>query len=322
VVLQGESGTGKELFARAIHNLSERRQGPLVAVNCAALPDTLLESELFGHVAGAFTDARQDRKGRFGEADGGTLFLDEIGDISPKLQVKLLRVLEEHSFQPVGSSKTVTVDVRLVAATNKDLARLVEQGTFRQDLFYRLNVLMLELPALRERKEDIALLVDHFIMRFNEVQGKNITAVAPEAMRLLMQHDFPGNVRELANIIERAFVLCTGTVILPDHLPDHLRGRPAPPPAGSAPIGSAQPVSATDDSPAVSANGLQTKSLPQNPSSPNSLEEMEAQFIRDALIRNRGNKAQTARELGIHKTTLWRKMKRLEIPPDTGSRTS
>jgi PAS domain S-box-containing protein len=227
ILFEGESGTGKELFARAIHDLSDRKKGPFVAVNCGALPDTLLESELFGHKAGAFTDARKDRLGRFALAEGGTIFLDEIGDVSSSMQLRLLRVLQERTFEPLGATEPVHADIRVVAATNKALEKLVEEGTFREDLYYRVNVVRVTLPPLRDRKEDIPLLVDHVIQRFNRLRGKDIAGVSDEAMSILMAHRYPGNVRELMNIIEHAFVLCPGGMIETCHLPDHL------PPAAS-----------------------------------------------------------------------------------------
>jgi PAS domain S-box-containing protein len=279
VLIEGESGTGKELFARAIHDLSHRRENPLVTVNCAALPDTLLESELFGHKAGAFTGAAADHRGRFSLADSGTIFLDEIGDVSPALQVRLLRVLQEKTFEPLGGTRTEKVDVRVIAATNHNLKKLVSDGTFREDLFYRINVVSLSIPPLRERREDIPLLVEHLIDHFNRLQGKEVAHAAPETLNILMNHKFPGNVRELMNIIEHAFVLCPGGVLLPEHLPDPLR-------------------------PGVAA---------RRKSSPLSLSELEAELIREALAKNSHNRTATARQLGIHKTTLWRKMKKLGI---------
>jgi len=285
VLIEGESGTGKELVARALHGLSSRKDGPWVAVNCGALPDNLLESELFGHVAGAFTDARRSRPGRFSAADGGTLFLDEIGDISPALQVRLLRVLQERSFEPLGSSEPVQVDVRVVAATNRDLAAAVKDGSFREDLYYRINVVGLRLPPLRERPEDIPLLVEHFVEHFNGLQGRTIRGLAPEALARLMRHRFPGNVRELKNIVERAFVLCLGDLIRSEPLPPRLEvqppGRVAATPAAGAPA--------------------------------RSLAEAEAAVLLEALARNGNRRAATARELGMHPTTLWRKLKRLGI---------
>jgi len=279
VLIEGESGTGKELFARAIHDLGPRRDGPLVVVNCGALPDTLLESELFGHKKGAFTDASFDRKGRFALAEGGTLFLDEIGDVSPAMQARLLRVLQEKTYEPLGSSQTVKANVRIIAATNRDMRELVEKGVFRQDLYYRVNVVNLRLPPLRERKKDIPYLIDHFITRFNRLKTKNIAGISPDALAILMRLDFPGNIRELENIIEHSFVLCTGKIILPQHLPAYLQPRTA---------SEAPPYSGT-------------------------LRDIEDKLILDVLQRNGGNRLATARELGIHKTTLWRKMRRLGL---------
>jgi len=288
VLLQGESGTGKELVARALHDLSSRRDAPMVTVNCAALPDTLLESELFGYVAGAFTDARRDKPGRFALAEGGTIFLDEIGDISAALQVRLLRVLQERTYEPLGGVSAVQANVRVVAASNRDLPELVEEGTFRRDLYYRINVVRIKLPPLRERREDIPLLVDHFITRFNRLQGREIAGVSPDTTAILMSHPFPGNIRELENVIERAFILCRGGLIQPKDLPEELR--PAP--------------------------GADAATAPQ------SLRDMEARFIAEALARHDWNRQATARELGIHKTTLWRKIKALGIQlPDQDGRT-
>ncbi|HTU00325.1 MAG TPA: sigma 54-interacting transcriptional regulator [Candidatus Sulfotelmatobacter sp.] len=282
VLIEGESGTGKELVARALHHLSTRQKGPLVTVNCGALPDTLLESELFGYKAGAFTDARKDKPGRFALAEGGTIFLDEIGDVSAALQVRLLRVLEQRTYEPLGSTESVKADVRVIAASNKRLADLVKAGSFRQDLFYRINVVTLTLPPLRDRREDIPLLIDHFIARFNRLKGKEIQTVSPAALQILMAHDFPGNVRELENVIEHAFILCTGGVIEPCHLPPALRPSEAAPPIQSL----------------------------------STLRELEGRFLYEALRRHGWNRAETARELGMHPTTLWRKIKqyRLEVP--------
>ena len=224
VLIEGPSGTGKELFARAIHSCSDRADGPYVAVNCGALPHALLESELFGYCRGAFTDAKTDKPGRFARAAGGTLFLDEIGDLPLPLQVKLLRVLQEGEYEPLGSSKPQKSDARIIAATNRDLAALMAEGRFREDLYYRINVIKLTLPRLADRREDIPLLVDHFINHFNARTGKRIGGLSFEALRLLMQHDFPGNIRELENIIEHGFVLCRGRVITLEHLPRDLQG--------------------------------------------------------------------------------------------------
>jgi transcriptional regulator with PAS, ATPase and Fis domain len=279
VLIVGESGTGKELFARALHNLSPRRHKRMVTVNCGALPDTLLESELFGHKAGAFTDAKKDKPGKFALAEGGTIFLDEIGDVSPALQVRLLRFLQERSYEPLGGVESMTADVRIVAATNKNLEELVREGAFRNDLYYRINVVKLVLPPLRERMEDTPLLVDHLVARFNRLRSKDIDGLSPQVMSILMDHDFPGNVRELENIIEHAFVLCRGNLIQPEHLPPNLRP--------------------------------ETDALIVSPAT--NLQEVEARFIEDALRRNNWNRAATARELDMHKTTLWRKIKRLDI---------
>lgn len=280
VLIEGASGTGKELFARALHNLSPRKKKRFVAVNCAALPDSLLESELFGYKAGAFTDAKRDKPGRFALADGGTIFLDEIGDISAAMQVRLLRVLQERVIEPLGAIEPVKIDVRVIAATNQDLAELVRQGKFREDLFYRIRVIHLQLPALRERREDIPLLVDRMIARFNRLQGRDIAGVSEAVMARLMEHDYPGNVRELENIIEQAFVMCRGAWIELHHLPPELR------PAGARADGAGGPMN---------------------------LRAMERHLIEAALERHHRNRTRAARELGIDPSTLYRKLKALEI---------
>jgi two-component system response regulator PilR (NtrC family) len=228
VLVTGESGTGKELVAKAIHFNSNRKGGPFVTVNCGAIPQELMESELFGHVKGAFTGAMSAKQGLFEVADGGTLFLDEVSELPPHLQVKLLRVLEDPEIRPVGGVKPVRVDVRIVAATNRDLAQAMARGTFRQDLYYRLNVILLHLPPLRERREDLPLLVDHFLQKFAEASGRPIKVVSPGTFAALESYPWPGNVRELENVIERAVTLERGTVLGPDALPDSLRNRPAP----------------------------------------------------------------------------------------------
>lgn len=278
VLIEGESGTGKELLARAIHDLSERSGGPFTAVNCGALPDALLESELFGYKKGAFTDAKTDKPGRFDAARGGTLFLDEIGDISPPMQIRLLRVLQEKTYEPLGSVDPVPSDVRILAATHQSLANLVERGAFRRDLYYRLNVLRLELPPLRERRSDIPLLVEHFRRRMNAETGKSIEQVDPAVYDVLMRHDFPGNIRELENIIQHAFVLCRGSVIQIQHIPGHLISHAET--AGAAPL---------------------------------TLEDHEKRAIREALDRHAGHRAAAASELGIDPSTLYRKLKRYDI---------
>jgi len=291
VLIQGETGTGKELLARAIHGSSPRAEKPFVAINCGALPDTLLESELFGYKKGAFTGAIQDKPGRFGLAKDGTLFLDEIGDVSPALQVRLLRVLQERRFEPLGSTRSERTEARIIAATNRDLTDLVKHGTFREDLFYRINVIRIDLPPLRQRKEDIPLLVDHFVERFNRLQRKQLSGLASDALSLLMAHDWPGNVRELENIIERSFILCAGKWITLEHLPEELtHGRRSK--ENSSHIGTSRRMA-------------------------------EAQMIINAMKRHHYNRGVVARELGIHKTTLYRKLKALDLVlPEKDGRSS
>jgi len=281
VLIEGESGTGKELFAKAIHNLSPRREKPFIAINSGALPDTLLESELFGYEKGAFTDARKDKPGRIALAEGGTLFLDEIGDVSPALQVRLLRFLQEKVYEPLGSVTSVRADVRIITATNHDLSDLVQEKRFREDLYYRVNVVGIKIPPLRERMEDIPILIDHFIARFNRIQDKEVTNISNEALTCLMSYDFPGNVRELENIIERSFVLCRSGLIERMHLPE--------------------PVYITPYFDCLKQEEF------------TSMEQMEASFIINTLRRNNWNRLEAARQLGIHKTTLYRKIKSLGL---------
>ena len=279
VLIEGESGTGKELFARAIHNNSSQAKGPFVAVNCSALPDTLFESELFGYKAGAFTDAKKDKPGRFDQAREGTILLDEIGDISLAVQAKLLRVLEQKVYEPLGSVEPVHTNTRVIAATHHNLYQMVMDGNFREDLYYRINIVRLVLPPLRERKEDIPSLVDHFIERFNLINGKEILGISQEALALLMLYDWRGNVRELENTIEHAFVMCREKLLRREHLP----GRVFP---------------------------LDKK----NQAHPSlGLKDIEKEAITQALERNQWNKSKTARELCIHKNTLRRKIIRFEI---------
>jgi len=280
VLIEGASGTGKELFARAIHNISPRKYNRFIAVNCAAMPDTLLESELFGHKAGAFTDAKHDKPGRFALADGGTIFLDEINDISPAMQVRLLRVLQDHMIEPLGSVGTVKVDIRVVAATNRNLKNLVRSGNFREDLYYRIKVIHLKLPLLRQRREDIPLLVNHLINKFNNLQNKDIVGFSDEVLERLMVYNFPGNIRELENIIEQAFVICQGRIIELRHLPPEFRTDTVTVPKESASI---------------------------------SLRAMEKFLIEEALRRHKGNRKQVSRDLGINASTLYRKIKTLGI---------
>lgn len=288
VLILGETGTGKELMARALHSLSSCRQGPFIAVNCGALPDTLLESELFGYRAGAFTGATKDKPGRFTLARGGTIFLDEIGEVSPALQVRLLRVLQERTFDPLGAVRSEMSDARVIVATNRDLAEQVRIGLFREDLYYRVNVVRIELPPLRRRKEDIPLLTEQFITRFNRLQRKSVPGISAEALSLLMAHDWPGNIRELENVVERAFILCDGGQIAIAHLPEELRAH---------------------------GNG----NVENNMRSAHDI--LDAQAILASLKRNSYNRLAVARELGIHKTTLFRRIKRLGIAlPDQDGR--
>ncbi|MBM9537453.1 sigma 54-interacting transcriptional regulator [Desulfobulbus alkaliphilus] len=284
VLILGESGTGKELIARALYNSGERREKPFIIVNCAALPETLLESELFGYKAGAFTDARKDKIGRFAAAEGGTLFLDEIGDLPGNVQVKLLRVLQEKVYEPLGSNTPVKADVRIITATNRDLPTLVREGLFREDLFYRLNVVKISLPPLRERKEDIPLLVEHFIKKYSAQQGKDIVGISSGALATLMRYEYPGNIRELENIVEYSFILCDGGYIQPNHLPEPF---------------------ATEI--------IEQKQTATDSSKPQTLEEIEKEAIKISLERNRWKKMITCRELGISKDTLRRKIERYEI---------
>jgi transcriptional regulator with PAS, ATPase and Fis domain len=288
VLIQGASGTGKELIARALHSLSARREKRFVAINCGALPDTLLESELFGYKAGAFTDARRDKPGRFALADGGTILLDEIGDVSPAMQAKLLRVLQERVFEPLGAVEPVKVDVRMIAATNRDLRQLVRRGTFREDLYYRINIVRLELSPLHDRREDIPLLAEHFVSKFNRLQEKHVIGLSEEATTALLEHDYPGNIRELENIIEHAFVLCGSGLIELRHLPPELRGNLA-----------------TELQP---SHGRLT------------LKALEAVHIRETIRRRGGNRTAAAKELGINPSTLFRKVKSLgiELPEKDG----
>lgn len=278
VLIEGPSGSGKEVLANTIHELSPRKEGPLIKINCSAIPDTLLESELFGYVGGAFTGAKKDKKGRFALADRGTLFLDEVGDTSPAMQAKLLRVLEEQQFIPLGGTVPVKVSVRIISASNRELKVLINEGRFREDLYYRINVIGISLPPLQERREDIPLLVEHFIGRFNSLRGKNISGVSEDTMGILMNYHYPGNVRELENIVEHAYVLCRGSFIEPGHLPrDMLRG---------------------------------TGNTGRTPPGLKALDRSEATIIQQTLGKHKGNKVLAARELEIGRSTLWRKMKK------------
>ncbi len=284
VLITGESGTGKELVAYALHAHSPRKEKPFVVVNCAALSEGLLESELFGHVRGAFTGAYYDKLGRFELADGGTVFLDEIGEMSPATQIKLLRVLEKEEFERVGGTKTIKVDVRVVAATNRDLGQAVKEGRFREDLYYRIRVFPLRLPSLRERREDIPLLVTHFMEQFREEMGKSIRRIAPEALNHLTRYGYPGNVRELQNILEHAFVCCEDEVLTLQHLPKDIL-----------------PSAAESPSSGGSARG--------------SLRRLERDAIKQVLDRTGWRYKSAAEQLGISRSTLWRKLRRLKISP-------
>jgi DNA-binding NtrC family response regulator len=285
VLITGESGTGKELIARAIHFNSPRSERVFVTVNCGAIPEELLESELFGHVRGAFTNAVAHREGRFSVADGGTIFLDEIGDMSPNLQVKLLRVLQDRTFEPVGSSKTLAVDVRVLAATNQDLDEAIRERRFREDLFYRLNVIPIEVPPLRDRADDIPLLAHHFLEVANQDKGKKVDGISRAAMELLCAYDGPGNVRELENLMERLVVLCSSDEIQPDDLPPAFHRREAP----SVTV------------PQLPPSGLSFRNV---------VDDFETDLILQALEQTHWNKNKAARLLGLNRTTLLEKIKK------------
>lgn len=299
VLMGGESGTGKSLLARAIHYRSPRRDKPFIEVSCGALPETLLESELFGHVKGAFTGAIADKQGRFMAADGGTIFLDEIDSASPAMQVKLLRVLQERSFEPVGSSETKTVDARVILASNMDLVQLVSEQKFRQDLYYRINVVTIRLPSLRERLGDIPLLAGHFLRRFNQETSREIIGFADAAMAAMQRYQWPGNVRELENAVERAVVLCRRAQIDVEDLPEtiqHSRNEFGPDVQSSGTNGNGQGDDYTQAMPLAQA-----------------LELPERRIIENALKRNNWNRQSTASELDINRTTLYKKMRKYRL---------
>lgn len=285
VLITGPTGTGKDVLAGVIYNLSDRAKNEFVKINCASLPDNLLESEMFGYKKGAFTGAVSDKPGLFQVAHNGTIFLDEIGDLPLSLQAKLLRVLEDQEFYPLGARKTVKVDVRIIAATNRDLKKLVEENRFRADLFYRLNVIHLELPPLVERQEDIPLLIQFMLDKLNLKNKKDVAALSPQALRILLNHDYPGNVRELKNILEHAFILCQGQTIEPNHLPLYLQQMKEP----------SQNLRAQD----AAEKRIET-----------AVAETEKQLIFESLQRNRWNRKETSRELNMDRTTLWRKIKK------------
>jgi PAS domain S-box-containing protein len=293
ILILGETGTGKDIFARTIHNMSPHKAGPFIKVNCAALPDNLLESELFGYKKGAFTDAKQDKPGRFQLAEGGTIFLDEIGDLSQNLQAKLLQVLDEKEFYPLGSRHAVKVDVRVVASTNKNLPKMVRDGTFREDLYFRLKVIEVELPPLRERSSDIPLLIDHFVAELGASLGKEICGVSLDAMKILLNYHYPGNVRELKHIVEHAVILCQGDNIPKGALPGSL----FVPETNSVLSSMFSP-----DSPSAWTDPLLAK---------------ERAAILEALTTCGWNRKLTAKALRINRTTLWRKMKKHGLASST-----
>lgn len=284
VLIEGESGTGKEVIARAIHNLSRRKDMPFVPVNCSAIPETLLESELFGYKAGAFSGANKDKIGRFQAADKGVLFLDEIGEIPMHIQVKLLRALQDKKIEPLGSTKPIFCDVRIISATNKSLKEEVDNGKFRLDFFFRINVVKIELPPLRQRRDDIPNLIKQFINQFNKICNKNIKNISPEVLNILYNYDYPGNIRELENIIEYCFVLCNAEIICFNHLPEYLQN-------------SNQKTNQT-----ISYTQTETKNL----------YETEEEIILKTLQKNNYHKQKTAKELGINPSTLYRKLKKFE----------
>jgi DNA-binding NtrC family response regulator len=285
-LIYGETGTGKELIARSIHAASDRSEGPFIPVHCSGLPKELIESELFGHVKGAFTGANKDRPGRFETADGGTVFLDEIATLNLEIQSKLLRVIQEHEFERLGSSETIKVDIRIVSATNRDLRKMVMEGLFREDLYYRIKVVQLRVPPLRQRTEDIPLMVESFIGELNEIHSRRVIGASPQSIRVLMSYSWPGNVRELRNAVEHAFVLSRSPILEPDDFPDEITS-----PGSEA---------AMDDQ-LVSSGGEESR-------------------IRQSLRECHGCRATTARSLRMHRTTLWRKMREYGIPREYGKR--
>ena len=281
VLIQGESGTGKELFANALHELSNRKDEPFIKVNCGAFPETLLESELFGYKRGAFTDAKKDKPGRFQLAERGSIFMDEIGEIAKSIQVKLLRALEKKEYEPLGSIKTEKANVRIISATNRDLWAMVQTREFREDLYYRLNVITVNIPPLRERKEDIPLLIEHFMDLFDQTIEGKINGITSSAMKILLNHDYPGNVRELENIIEHAYILCRENYVTPKNLPDYLTDR-------------------------FASHSVKGKKM-------EIVSSFEKELIEDTLKHYGGSITRAAEELGVHRSTLWRKMKKNNI---------
>jgi len=286
VLIEGSTGTGKDLLAKVIHSISRRANRQMVKVNCAAIPDNLLESEMFGYIKGAFTGADRDKPGRFNEADGGTIFLDEIGDLPLSLQAKLLRVLEDKEFYPLGSRHTRKVDVRILSATNQDLANLVANRLFREDLYYRLNVFRIQLPDVRDRRVDLPLLIHHILRKLCAARDNRRLAISEETMELLLNYDYPGNVRELENILEHALIICRDDVIEPRHLPDFLQRR-----------------------------SDYRRQPPSVPADKDSAAKQEADMLRRTLRKHNWHRQKAARELGIDRTTLWRRMKKYNLTP-------
>ncbi len=315
VIIYGESGTGKELIARALHFSGKKSKKPFIIVNCGAIPEELLESELFGHEKGSFTGAIRTRIGRFEQANGGTIFLDEIGDMSPSLQVKILRVLQNKSFERVGGTETITADVRIVAATNKNLEQAIEEGKFREDLYYRLNVIPVHLPALRERKTDIPVLVRHFVKYFNETMQKQIPEVPNETLKYLVDYNWPGNIRELENLMERLVVLNSKGAIYPQNLPERVLGKPA------EEINKDQKELFNDDNTVAESLALRDAFQPkffvgitdEGVDLKKMVEDFEKELIVEALDRTDWVKNKAAGLLGLNRTTLVEKIKKLQL---------
>jgi two-component system response regulator AtoC len=309
VLISGESGTGKELVAEALHRASKRNPHALIKVSCAALPETLLETELFGHEKGSFTGAMTMRKGRFETADKGTIFLDEIGEMTLGTQTKLLRILQEREFERIGSNIPIKVDIRVITATNRDLAEEVEEGNFREDLYYRLNVIHIEMPPLRDRMEDLPQLVEHFLTKYRWKPDAIPTSISEEAVAVLMEHDWPGNVRELENAIERAVVLSRGLTIMPEHLPLNETPVVAGGARGRARKSSAKASGEADESDAAAAAGAGSNGNGTNHRFKEEVESLEKRLIAEALERNNGNRSKAAEELGIYRRLLYAKMR-------------
>ena len=301
VLITGETGTGKDLVATVIHRLSPRAQGPFIKINCGALPETLLESELFGHTRGAFTGAVRDKPGRFQLADNGTLYLTEIGDLPLALQVKLLTFLDDKEIIPLGGTRSVKADVRLIAATHRDLQAMVQEGSFRQDLLYRLNVVRLEVPSLREREGDIRLLMEYFLNQFSKQFQKKISGFAPKAIEILARYPYPGNVRELMNIVEYAANVCHQGSVQPEHLPDYLMDLWEDTPRVGFSTRAAETTGVSSPQKVRMGEGLATQKLDWR--------EMERRMISEALLQTRGNRTKASKLLGWGRSTLWRKMK-------------